>query len=173
MGLDGYHSRLVSIISFGFYTPMGKYNFDVISSTVTEDSHCSSLALTAALAYLREHNILDALAYPNVQIWSDVGKHFRSKEMAYFVFNEFKNRIAAKCNLTLNFLVKSTVRVAAMATFALSSPTGISIPRDTSLFHLGVWRRRFVSAIRIPKTLTSGLTELLQTLLFMNTQGLQ
>lgn len=104
MSTDAYHSCQVAVISFGFYTSAGFYTFDALSKTVTEDSHCSIQALKAALVKLRDDNVLDIRTFYSVQVWSDVGKHFRSKETAYFVLHDLQDFCATGCTITLNFL---------------------------------------------------------------------
>jgi len=104
--LDSYHSSQVTVLGIGFYTSSGKYNLDAISSTTTEDSHCSCQALKAALVHLRDHNILDVRSFSEVQVWADVGKHFRSKEMAHFVLKDLQEFWSAGCRVSLNFLVE-------------------------------------------------------------------
>ena len=106
MSLDGYHSCQIAILGFGFYTSAGTFNFDAVSKTVTEDSHCSCQALKAAIVYLREHGILDIRTFPTVHVWSDAGKHFRCKETAHFVLHEMKQFCADNVHITLNFLVE-------------------------------------------------------------------
>lgn len=106
-----YGRSQVAVISIGFYwlsaTGPRRRVVDVISSSITEDSHCSIAALREAINLLRDDHA-DALhltGFSRLHVWADTGSHFRSAEFAHFILVQLPE-VYRNITPHLNFLVE-------------------------------------------------------------------
>ena len=67
------------------------HSVDVLSQSITEDSHCTLAGLLEAIRIASNNAAVpcDLMGATKVHFWSDTGNHFRSGEYVHYCLVEF------------------------------------------------------------------------------------
>jgi len=84
------------------------HSVDVLSQSITEDSHCSLEGLRTALRQVMHNPMVpcDLLGATKIHFWSDTGPHFRSHEYLHFCLKEFPQTLNNGARFDVNYLAE-------------------------------------------------------------------
>ena len=85
------------------------HSVDVLSNSITEDSHCSLEGLRTALREILKNEAVpcDLVGAKKIHFWSDTGPHFRSHEYIHYVLKEFPAWLGNRdVRIDLNYLTE-------------------------------------------------------------------
>ena len=84
------------------------HSIDVLSQSITEDSHCSLEGLRTALRQVMHNPLVpcDLLGATKIHFWSDTGPHFRSHEYLHFCLKEFPQTLKNGARFDVNYLAE-------------------------------------------------------------------
>ena len=103
--LAQYHKKSVALLGIGFYWLVGgvhkQAHVDIVSDKITEDAHCSIIAIEKALQMAADHHWFDIRQFKKVVMWSDCGQHFRCGEFLQYALDVMQTKygiLEAICN---------------------------------------------------------------------------
>ena len=81
---------------------------DVLSQSITEDSHCTLEGLRTAFRLLQGSQTVpcNLMGAKKLHFWTDTGPHFRSYEFLHYCLVEFPAFLGTDCEIDLNFLTE-------------------------------------------------------------------